>query len=167
MEYWHQCLSIRPLRFLFGSGLGSFVQVICLFKEWVTCNLFCGINESWPCWKCSVLSFSLLHHAYLQLKECMHSSTCVVFCMRFFQENPYYPIRGHQNFQWQNCKEIAPSNPNWLEFGHCKVFEVHKARKGPEITSLTWKVGRPWEWKSLKVGNKRCKRRFLERQKWW
>ena len=35
------------------------------------------------------------------------------------------------------CKKIAPSNPNWWEFEHCKVFGVHKARKGPEITSLT------------------------------
>ena len=56
--------------FLFGSGLGSFIQVICLFKEWVTCNLF-RINGSWPCWKSLVLSFSLLHlhHAYLHIKN--------------------------------------------------------------------------------------------------
>ena len=80
------------------------------------------------CWKYLVLSFSLLHlhHAYLRLKECMHSSTCVMFCIKFFQENPYILLEGITIF---NCKEIAPSNPNWLEFGHCKVFGVHKARK--------------------------------------
>ena len=66
-----------------------------------------------------------------------------------------------------HCKKIAPCNPNWVEFGHCKVFGVHKVRKGPEITSLTWKVGRSWDWKSLKMGNKRCKRRFPEQQTWW
>ena len=105
------------------------------------------------CWKYLVLSFSLLHlhYAYLRLKECMHSSTCVVFCIKLFQENPYYPVRGHQNSQWQNCKKIAPSNPNWLEFGHCKVFGVHKARKGLEITvwHRKWEGpenGRAWKW---------------------
>ena len=41
------------------------------------------------CWKYLVLSFSLLHlhHAYLRLKECMHSSTCVVFCIKRFQKS--------------------------------------------------------------------------------
>ena len=33
-------------------------------------------------------------------------------------------------------------------------FGVHKARKGPEITSLTWKVERPREWKSWKVATR-------------
>ena len=37
---------------------------------------------------------------------------------------------------------------------------VHKARKELEITNLTWKVGRPREWNSLKVDNKRYKRRL-------
>ena len=39
-KYWHQYQSRWPICFLFGSGLGSFVQVIFLFKEWVSCNPF-------------------------------------------------------------------------------------------------------------------------------
>ena len=114
------------------------------------------------CWKCSVLSFSLLHHAYLRLKECMHSSTCVVFCIKLFSKILTILLEDVEIFNNEMTRKIFPSNPNWLEFEHCKVFGVHKARKGPEIISLTWKVGKSREWKSLKVGNKRCKKRFLE-----
>ena len=89
-------------------------------------------------------------HIYV---ERMHAliHMCHVLYNKAFKKNPIILLRGHQNFQWQNCKEIAPSNPNWLEFGHCKVFEVHKAEKGPEITIWHGKWedpenGRVWKW---------------------
>ena len=81
-------ISVRTtFKVSFGSGLGSFIQVICSFQERVSCNLF-ELMEVDLCWKYLALSFSLLHlhYAYLRLKECMHSSTCVVFCIKLFQK---------------------------------------------------------------------------------
>ena len=133
------------------------------------------------CWKYLVLSFSLLHlhYAYLRLKECMHSSIYIVFLHnKTFSKNPYYPVRGHQNFQWQNCKKIAPSNPNWLEFRHCKVFGVHRPEKDPRL--LFWhgkwedpENGRNWKW-TARDTRENCpndenddKLNKRERDYWW
>ena len=85
------------------------------------------------CWKYLVLSFSLLHlhYAYLQLKECMHSSTCFVFLHnKTFSKTPTILLKGIQkkNFDDEITRKIAHSNLNWLEFEHCKIFEVHEAR---------------------------------------
>ena len=44
-----------------------------------------------------------------------------------------------------------------------RYLEFTRPEKRFEITVLTWKMKRPRGRKSLKVGNKRCKRRFLER----
>ena len=100
-KYKHQYQSSWPVGFLFGSGLGSFVQVIYLFWEWVSCNLL-ELMEFDLCWK--VLSFSLFAFALciFTLKECMHSSIYIVSLHNkvFFKKNPYYPVRGHQSFQW-------------------------------------------------------------------
>ena len=76
-------------KFSFWISLGSFVQVICLFKEWVSYNLFFfGINGSWHCWKCSVLSFLLLHYAYLRCKNaCIHPYvSCFCIIIFFFKK---------------------------------------------------------------------------------
>ena len=54
-----------------------------------------------------------------------------------FKKNPTIPLEDIKIFNDKIARKIALSNPNWLEFEHCKVFGVHKARKGPEITSLT------------------------------
>ena len=140
-KYWHHYQSRRPLRFFLDQAWGHMSKSYDLFWEWVSCNLF-EINGSWPLLEILGIKFFTIAFAscIFTLKECMHLSICVVFCIiKLFQKKkkPYYPVRRHQNFQWQNCKKIAPSNPNWLEFGHCKVFGAHKARKRPEITSLT------------------------------
>ena len=103
--------------FFLDQAWGHMSKSYVLYWEWVSCNLLKSMEFD-LCWKYLVLSFSLLHlhYACLQLKECMHSSTCVMFYIKLFQENPYYPVKGHQNFQWQNCKKITPSNPNWSKF---------------------------------------------------
>ena len=98
-------------------------------------------------------------HIYVEI---MHTliHMCRVLHSYAFPKKPYYSVKRYRSFQMTKLQEIVPSNPNWLEFGHCKIFEVHKARKGHEITVLTWKMRRPREWKKLKVDSKRYKRRL-------
>ena len=127
---WYQ--SSWLVGFSFWIRLGIVCPSHMFYFEIESPVTFLELMEFDLCWKYSVLSFSLLHHAYLRLKECMHSSTCVMFCIKLFQKNPYYLVRGRQNFQWQSCKKIAPSNPNWLEFEHCKVFGVTRPKRDPE-----------------------------------
>ena len=86
--------------FLFGSGLGSFIQVICLFKEWVSYNLF-RINGSWPLLEIFGIKFFTIAFAscIFMLKECMNSSIYIVFLHnKTFLKKPYYSVRRHQNF---------------------------------------------------------------------
>ena len=69
---WYQ--SRGPIGFLLDQAWDRFVQVICFIKKNRSHVTF-WINESWPCWKSLVLSFSLLHlhHAYLYLRNaCTH-----------------------------------------------------------------------------------------------
>ena len=86
-----------------------------------------------------------------------------------FSKTPTILLESIQkNFNDEITRKIALSNPNLLEFEHCKRFETttsegiwsSQGQKKPEITSLTWKVEKPLEWKSLKVVNKRSKKRF-------
>ena len=75
------------------------IKVTCMFSFWIRLGIICPshmfyfengslvtfleLMEFDLCWKCLVLSFShcIRHHAYLRLKEYMHSSTRVVFCI--------------------------------------------------------------------------------------
>ena len=69
-------------------------------------------------------------HALIHMFRVLHNKT--------FSKTPTILLKGiKKNFDDEITRKIAPSNPNWLKFEHCKVFGVHKARKGPKITSLT------------------------------
>ena len=91
-------------------------------------------------------------HALIHMFCVLHNKT--------FSKTPTILLKGIQKFDDEITRKIALSHPNWLEFEHCKVFGVHKVGKGSKITSPTWKIRKPQEWKSWKVDAKRCKRRL-------
>ena len=64
---------------LFGSGLGSFVQVICFISKDGSLVTF-WINERWPCWKLLVLSvFTCIHimHIYILRMHTLIHTCCI------------------------------------------------------------------------------------------
>ena len=96
MEYWHQCLLIRPLGFSFWIRLGVICQSHMFYFENGSPVTF------WNQWNLTsvgnilVLSFSLLHHAYLRCKNACTHPHVLCFAWSFSKKNPYYPVRGHQ-----------------------------------------------------------------------
>ena len=75
-------------------------------------------------------------HIYVEIMYAL-IHMCRVLHNKASSKTPIILLKGIKVFNDKIARKIPPSNPNWLEFEHYKVFEVHKARKGPEITSLT------------------------------
>ena len=123
-----------------------------LFWELVSYNLL-GINGIWPLLEIFGIKFFTIAFALciFTLKKCIHSSIYVLFCIKLFQENSYYPVRGHQIFN----DKIARKLPLVILIGWsldiARYLEFTRPEKDPRI--LVWhgkwedpENGRAWKW---------------------
>ena len=83
----------------------------------------------------------------------------------FSKKNPYYSIRGLQNFHRQNCKKIAPSNPNCLEFGHYKVFWSSQGQKRTQDYCFDMESGKIARMEKLESGQQEMQEKTAQMMK--